>query len=190
MPGIASAEGGLFGAKSSADSGESDRATRDAAIRSLPTERLTAEANRTIQSIVQSPTIYRRLPTQAIDCDRDMFIFLARNPEVLVGMWDLMGITNVQIRRTGPYKMEAVDGSGTTCQVDLVYGDPNLHIFVATGHYDGKLVAKPIEGSGVFILSSRYSESAEGRTTVTGTIDCFLQLDSLVRTLSQERYQA
>lgn len=189
MPGVAMAEGGLFNAKSAADSGESDRATREAAIRLLPTQRLTADANRTIQTIVQSPTIYRRLPTQAIDCDRDMFIFLARNPEVLVGMWDLMGITNVTIRRTGPYKLEAVDGSGTTCVVDLVYGDPNLHIFVATGHYDGKMVAKPIEGSGVFILSSRYSESAEGRTTVTGTIDCFLQLDSLgadlvARTLS------
>lgn len=189
MPSIAIADGGLFGVKSSAESGDSDRATREAAIRSLPTQRLTAEANRTIQSIVQSPTIYRRLPTQAIDCDRDMFVFLARNPEVLVGMWDLMGITNVQIRRTGPYKMEAVDGSGTTCQIDLVYGDPNLHVFVASGYYDGKMVAKPIEGSGVFILSSRYSESSEGRTTVTGTIDCFLQLDSLgadlvARTLS------
>ncbi len=180
------AEGGFF---RGGDGGESSASVRDAAIASLPMQRLTRDAQTQIMSIVQSPTIYRRLPTQAIDCDRDMFLFLSRNPEVLVGMWDLMGITNVQIRRTGQYQMEAVDGSGTKCRVDLVYGDPNMHIFVASGSYDGTMVAKPIEGKGVFILTSRYSLSAEGRTTVTGTIDTFIQLENLgadlvARTLS------
>ncbi len=183
------AEGGLLGLRHSESEGDSSRAQRSAAIASLPMQRLTRDAQEQILSIVEKPTIFRRLPTQAIDCDRDMFLFLTRNPEVLVGMWDLMGITNVQIRRTGPYQMEAVDGSGTTCQVDLVYGDPNLHIFVAKGSYDGPMVAKSINGKGVFILSSRYAESSGGRTTVTGTIDSFLQLESLgadliARTLS------
>ena len=56
----------------------------------------------------------------------------------MVGIWDLMGITNVHIDRTGPYQLEARDGSGTTCRIDLVYGDPNVHIFVANGSYDGE----------------------------------------------------
>lgn len=189
------AEGGLFGSGGDGfgfgknDDGSSSKAHRDAAIAGLPMQRLTQQAQQRILAITKSPTIYRRLPTQAIHCDRDMFLFLSRNPEVLVGMWDLMGITNVQTRRTGPYQMKAVDGSGTTCMVDLVYGDPNVHIFVAEGFYDGKMVAKPINGSGVFILTSRYSQAADGSTTVTGTIDCFLQLESLgadlvARTLS------
>ncbi|TWU50527.1 hypothetical protein Poly51_38170 [Rubripirellula tenax] len=187
MPVTACGEGGFFGRGD--NDGDSSRAQRKAAIESLPMQRLTPAAQSRILSVVESPTIFRRLPTQDIDCDRDMFLFLSRNPEVLVGMWDLMGITNVQIRRTGPYQLEAIDGSGTTCQVDLVYGDPHLHIFVATGSYDGALVAKPIGGNGVFILSSRYSENGDGRTSVTGTIDCFLQLESLgadlvARTLS------
>ncbi|QDT04565.1 hypothetical protein K227x_29570 [Rubripirellula lacrimiformis] len=186
-PNVANAEGGLFG-HSSNDADTSSK-QRKAAIASLPMQRLTQSAQARIMSIVDSPTIYRRLPPQAIDCDQNMFLFLSRNPEVLVGMWDLMGITNVQIRRTGPYQLEAIDGSGTTCQIDLVYGDPHMHIFVASGSYDGKMVAKSVDGKGVFILSSRYSQANEGRTTVTGTIDCFLQLESLgadliARTLS------
>lgn len=164
-------------------------AQRQQLISSLPMERLTREAQERILGIANSPTLYRRLPTQAIDCDRDMFLFLARNPEVLVGMWDLMGITKVQTRRTGPYQFDAEDGSGTTCQVDLVYGDPETHIYVADGSYDGKLVARPIGGRGVFILRSSYAEGATGRTTVTGSIDCFVQIESLgadliARTLS------
>ena len=173
----------------STDSGSGSSSLKKAALESLPMRRLTPAAQKRILDIAKSPTIYRRLPPQAIDCDQDMFLFLTRKPEVLVGMWDLMGITNVQTKRTAPYQMEASDGSGTTCMIDLVYGDPTTHIYVATGGYDGKLVAKPIRGSGVFVVTSRYAKAADGRTTVTGTIDCFLQLDSLgadliARTLS------
>jgi hypothetical protein len=162
---------------------------RQQVIASLPMQRLTRQAQDRILSIANSPTLYRRLPTQAINCDRDMFLFLTRNPEVLVGIWDLMGITKVNTNRTGPFQLEARDGSGTECHVDLVYGDPNLHIYVTDGSYDGKLVTKPILGRGVFVLRSSYSTSASGGTTVTGTIDCFVQIENLgadlvVRTLS------
>ena len=37
-----------------------------------------------------------------------MFTFLSRNAEVLVGIWELMGITSVKTRRTGPYQFEAI----------------------------------------------------------------------------------
>ena len=153
---------------------------RERVIASLPMNRLTRQAQQQIHAIADSPTIYRRLPTEAIDCDRDMFMFLARQPEVMVGLWDLMGITNVQINRTGPFTLEAVDGAGTTCKVDLVYGDPHLHIYVAHGSYDGRLTAKAIHGSGVFVLRSTYSQGATpSETRVTGTLDCFVQFDSL-----------
>ena len=152
-------------------------------------ERLTQQSQDRILSVAGSPTLYRRLPAQAIDCDREMFLFLARSPEVLVGIWDLMGITKVQTQRTGPYQFDAQDGSGTNCKVDLVYGDPSMHIYVAEGSYDGKMVARPIRGRGVFVLRSSYAKSADGRTSVTGTIDCFVQIENLgadliARTLS------
>lgn len=172
-----------------AASASADSQTRRQAIASLPLARLTPAASQRILSIAESPTIYRRLPAQAIPCDRDLFVFLARNPEILVGMWDLMGITKVQTQRVGPYELTAQDGSGTTCRVDLVYGDANLHVFVADGYYDGPLVGKPIHGRGVFVLRSSYAESSSGGTTVTGTLDCFVQFDNLgadlvARTLS------
>ncbi len=162
---------------------------RKEVIAALPMKRLTPQAQQRILSVAGSPTLYRRLPTQAIDCDPEMFTFLSRNAEVLVGLWELMGITSVQTRRTGPYRFEALDGTGTTCSIDLVYGDPNVHIFVADGSYDGKLVTKPVRGRGVFVLRSSYATSASGRTTVTGTIDCFVKIEGLgadliARTLS------
>lgn len=162
---------------------------RAEAIAALPLKRLTPAAQNRILSIAKSPTLYRKLPTQAIQCERDMFVFLTRHPEILVGMWDLMGVTNVQVKRTGPYQLNAEDGAGTQCVVDLVYGDATTHIFVADGSYDGKLAAKPIRGSGVFVLRSSYAPASTGGTTVTGVLDCFVKFDSLgadlvARTLS------
>lgn len=118
-----------------------------------------------------------------------MFLFLTRNPDVLVGLWDLMDITKVQCHRVGPYQINASDQAGTLCNVDLVYGDANQHIFVVDGSYDGKMVPTPIRGKGVFVLHSDYAENADGDTTVSGTLDCFVQLESLsvdliVRTFS------
>lgn len=158
-------------------------------VSSLPLDRLTRQAQERILTVAKSPTLYRRLPTQAVRCDRDMFLFLSRNPEVLVGMWDLMGITNVQTKRTGPYHLEATDGAGTHCDVELIYGDPNLHIYLADGYYDGRLTARPIHGKGLFVMRSDYARTQDGGTTVTGTLDCFVQIESLgadlvARTLS------
>ena len=162
---------------------------RQAILDSLPLDRLTVQARNRILEVAEKPTLFRQLPSQAITCDRDMFLFLTRNPDVLVGLWDMMGITQVQSQRTGPFQLHANDGAGTLCHVDLVYGDDRQHIFVVDGSYDGRMVPKPIRGKGVFVLRSSYATGADGQTTVSGTLDCFVQLESLgidllARTLS------
>lgn len=162
---------------------------KDAAIRRLPLDRLTPNAKSKVMEVVQSPTLFRQLPTQTIDCDPQMFVFLVRHPEVLVGIWDVMGVTKVQTQRIAPYQLKANDRVGTECVVDLVYGDAKTHLFLADGTYTGPLSALPISGSGVFVLHSQYVQLADGRMRVTGSLDCFVQLDNLgadllARTLS------
>lgn len=142
-------------------------------------ERLTPQARQKISNVVNKPTLYRRLPAQAIRCDRDLFLFLTRKTEAIIGIWDLMGITQVQATRTGPYTLDAEDGSGTTCKIDLLYGDQNLHVFYADGMYDGKYTQKPITGKGVFVFRSNYAKARDGSTTVNGTLDCFVKFESL-----------
>ncbi|WP_147866137.1 hypothetical protein [Stieleria maiorica] len=148
-------------------------------LSALPMERLTEHAKEKLAAVTEKPTLFRRLPTQAIRCDEELFLFLTRHPEAIIGIWDLMGITKVQATRVGPYRLDAVDGSGTTCQIDLLYGDRNLHVFLADGIYDGKFVQKPILGKGVFVFKSTYAAAADGSTTVTGTLDCYIKFESL-----------
>ncbi len=167
------------GTTAASATGNASRDYRERAISSLPLARLTPAAKDRISRIVERPSLYRHLPSQSIDCDPDLFLFIARHPEVLVGIWDVMGVTQVKTERLDDFRIRAVDGSGTTCTVDLVYGDRATHVFVADGFYDGKLVANPLQGKGVFILRTSFETNAVGLTTVHGTLDCFLQFDNL-----------
>lgn len=152
---------------------------RDEAIASIPYSMLTPAAATKIRGIVERPTIYRRLPPERIECDPSMFVFLVRHPDVIVGIWQRMEISKVETQRIGPYQLVADDHAGTTCTVDLIYGDATTHIYVARGKYDGPLVPRPVTGSGVFILRSQYAGGGNGPSYVHGTLDCFLQLDNL-----------
>ena len=158
---------------------DKQRSARERLIDQLPTDRLTDVAQRRIAAVVNKPTLYRQLPQRQFRCDPDLFVFLARHPETIVGIWDVMGITEVKTRRVGPYELDADDGSGTTCRIDLLYGDRNLHVFVAEGKYDGKYTQKPVTGKGVFLLKSTYREAADGSTVVEGTLDCYVKFDNL-----------
>ncbi len=159
------------------------RSSNADAIAAIPMGRLTPAAQQRILAITNRPTLYRHLGQQSIQCDADLFMFIVRNPEVLVGVWDLMDITEVATQRIDPFKLRAVDGSGTDCTVDLVYGDPAVHVYVADGFYDGKLTTNVINGKGVFILRSTYKVDATGNSVVEGALDCFVQVEHLAADL-------
>src|SRR5262245_19827523 len=69
------------------------RAARDDAARLIPFDKLDPAVAAKVKSVVANPTIFRRMPTQVFDCDPKMYVFLLRNPEVIVNIWQLMGIT-------------------------------------------------------------------------------------------------
>lgn len=176
----ASSTGDFFGLRSLLKrSAHSSPPKPDQLLASLPTDRLTKTATSQIAEIARNPSLYRRLNAQTVNCDEEMFLFLVRKPEAMIGLWDLMGITNVRSHRVSPFKFAANDGSGTRCEVDLLYGDRHLHVYVAKGIYDGQYTQKPLRGRGLFILRSKYHTDAKGSTTVTGTLQCYVKLDSL-----------
>ncbi len=97
----------------SANRASTSRSSREEAIQQLPLQHLKEPLRSRIQQIAADPTIYRRLPIEVIPCDPELYIFLVRYPEVVVNMWQLMGVTNAVIRRTDAYSYDALDGAGT-----------------------------------------------------------------------------
>lgn len=172
-----------------ADEADTSPEARDEAIRALPLGELTAETRRKLMAVCERPTIYRRLPQKTIISDPSLHQFLIRNPEVVVNIWQLMGVASMSAQRVAPYLWKANDGAGTTCEAELVYGTDHLHVLYCDGFYEGSLLKNRVTGRCVMILKSGHAQTADRRPYVANRLDLFVQIDNLAadvvaRTLS------
>lgn len=155
------------------------RATRDEAAQSIPLDRIPADMRARVAAVVNNPSIFRRLPVASIDCDPDLYLLLIRNPEIVIDIWQLMGITNMSLTRTGAERFRAADGQGTTGTLEFVYRSADMHVIYSTGTYDGTLSPAKIRGESVVVLKTEYLRDAHGRTRINSRLDVFLHLDNV-----------
>jgi len=157
--------------------GTSNRIVRAQAVNSLPMDQLTPPAQRKIRRVVANASVYRRVPASTIKCDPSFEVFLLRNPNVVIDIWKLMGITRLDMVRTGKFNFDTSDGMGTNCHMDLVYSRPDLHLYYAKGVYEGSLSPSPIHGECVVVLKCRFSRAPDGSPLATNQMDVFLRLE-------------
>jgi hypothetical protein len=173
----------VFGASSlqaqQLTSGSSGRQFRQQALESVPFQMLTQQTREKIQPTLEKPSIYRRLPKMAIECDPDYFRFLVRHPEVIVEIWKLMGVTKMTTTRTGPYQLASDDGAGTVSDLELVYGDGEKHIFFGTGSYEGPLIRRKMTGRCVLVLQTQHVSDEYGKPKAVSQLDVFLRVDNV-----------
>ena len=158
--------------------GSSKRQYRNQAVQSVPYQQLNRQTIDKIQGILEKPSIYRRLPITSINADPDHFRFLVRYPEVIVNIWQLMGVTKMTTERTGPYTVATNDGAGTISELELVYGNENTHIFYGTGTYEGPVIRKKLTGKCVLIFNSKFTTGADGKPVATNQLDVFLKVEN------------
>lgn len=155
------------------------RQSRNEAVRAIPMNALTDTAKTKIQSVLRNTSVYRRLPANQYLCDPDMHNFLIRYPEVVVGIWKVMGITQVDAKRVKDYTIRAADGMGTVSSVELLYGTKNLHVFYGQGTYEGPLFHNQMHGSCVLVLQSEFGKTPDGDPVVRDRLDVFLRVDNI-----------
>lgn len=158
--------------------GSSSKQFRMQAVASIPFDRLNGPAKNKISDVVKKPNVYRRLPVTSINMDADYFKFLVRYPEVIVNIWQLMGVTKMTTERTGPFSISTNDGAGTISDLELVYGTDNQHIFFGTGTYEGPILKRKLTGKCVLVLTSKSGAGASGKPTVTSQLDVFLKIEN------------
>jgi hypothetical protein len=157
---------------------------RDDATRRIPWTRLPESQRRDVEFVVKNTSIYRRLPTRVVDCDPDLFTFLLQRPDVVVNVWQLMGISQVSLERVSDQSFRGSDGAGTTGNVRYVYTDwgpdaRNLAVVYADGAYDGKPFLTPLRAQSVMLLQSGAVQETDGRRYVTVRVDSFVHIDKL-----------
>jgi hypothetical protein len=162
----------------------SSRAARDEAIRAIPWQAIAPEDRRRAQTVIQNCSIYRKLPTRIIDCDPAMFAFLIQHPEVVIDVWQLMGISRISLNKLPDGTYRGTDGAGTTGNVRYLHTNftPDAKVFAviyADGSYDGKPFLTTLKAQSVLVLRSSAVQEANGRQYVTVRVDSFVQVQQM-----------
>jgi hypothetical protein len=167
---------------------DTSKEARLSAIQSIPFEKLKPEARKKVSAVLAKTTIFRRLPVHVAPCDPDLYLFLVRHPDVLVGVWEELGVSDFRMAEVSPEVFHLADGSTATAKAELIYKNHDTHIVYCEGKYQGKLLPRPITGQSVMILRTGYLREADGRFYITSRLDVFTHVDNatadfLTRTL-------
>ncbi len=151
--------------------------SRDEAVRLIPFDKLTPEIRGKVTSVIRDVSIYRCLPTQTVDCEPDLFRFLMTNPDVLVNIWHVNGISKIAVYRIGPDQFHCADGDGTTANVDVVYRGPQVQVIYAEGLYDCRCFRDQwCEAECVAVLQYTNTRMANGRYEETAHLYTFMSI--------------
>jgi hypothetical protein len=153
--------------------------TRESVVSAIPFEKLTPEARKQVLSIIEPGSIFRRMPVQVTRSDPEFYLFIIRNPDLLINIWEELDISELQMRKIRKNNFATRDGEGTVGTVRLIYQDQDTHIALAEGNYSGPLLTKPVEGRSLLIIKTGFVRDADGRWNVASRLDTFTRIDNV-----------
>jgi len=157
----------------------SSRDARDDALRRLARAELTHEARSKVSGVLGATTIYRRLPSQVIECDPSLYVFLVEHPDLVVNIWEALGISEVQVEQIGERLYAANDKAGTLGRMEFLHASPQMHVVYAEGSYEGPLFGRTIKGKSLLLLETRYFRNTSGRHFIRCRMDAFLHVENV-----------
>lgn len=151
---------------------------RRSAIQSIPFEEIESGSRRKLADVLSSPTLFRRMPVHVSPCDPDLYLFLASHPDVLVGIWEELGVSEFRMAQTGPDVFRLTDGTTATATAEIVYRDNDTHIAYCEGEYRGPLLRTPIRARSILILKTGYVQESDGNCYITSRLDTFIHVEN------------
>lgn len=147
------------------------------AVNRIPLKTLDPHWRTRVLDVVSRTAMFRGMSSQIIECEPEFYRFLVEHPEVVVGMWQTLGVTKLKLEvvEKGRYRFD--DGAGTLANVQYLYSSPTVHVVYGEGSYTGPLMLRPVEGRAVVVLTSNYLREAGGNPYVSARLDLFVQVD-------------
>ncbi len=158
-------------------SGSNDERHQRDAVRSIPYKELDKDGKAKVSAVLSNVSFFRRMPTQVIRCDPDLYLFMLRHLDVTVDIWKQLGISNISLSRTGPHTFRAVDSSGSRSDIQFLYSSPDTQLVYAVGSYAGPVFSRPIKGGCLLLLKTGYMREPDGYYYITTRLDTFFRID-------------
>ncbi len=165
--------------RSEGSKADTSEVARESAIQSIPFERLTKSDRQRVLGVLSGKPIFRRMPVHVCQCDPELYHFLVQHPDLVVGIWEELDITELRMRQIEPGRFATRDGDGTVGTVEMLYQDSETSIVLADGKYNGTLLTKSVEGRTLLVLKTGYVRSSDGKYYITSRLDSFTQIDNV-----------
>jgi hypothetical protein len=156
---------------------DTSRAARESATQSIPLDKLTADGRAKVSWVLANTSVFRRLPLRIVQCDPDLYLFLVHHPDVVVNVWEVLGVSCLTLQQTGPNTYKVADEIGTTGIVQFLYRSQETNVVYVDGTYKGTMFNQQIRGRGVMILKSGCVREGDGRYYVTSRLDAFMNIE-------------
>ncbi len=192
---LCSAAGGGFSVPLVAQEKPNRRATRQnqlaeqekekkQTLQNIPWEELSSDAQEKIRRVVSAHTLFRRMPQQKVYCDPEMFSFLVEHPDIVVGFWHQLGVTQVSLQQQSSPKQAGrhfvmKEASGTTAVAEILHRTSNLCVVYGRGQYCGPFLTKLYNGEVLLVMRSRFVRDANEEPMVICDLDAFVRTDNV-----------
>ncbi len=159
--------------------GSSDRNLKDQAIARLERTRLTQSGRQTAEQMVDKMSLFRRLPEVRFEMDPVAYDYFIGNPDVVVGLWQTLGISAIELRPAGKYQFQMNNVDGTNSKVFFLKRSQTSNIVYCEGEFQSPFLKNPITANGLICINARFEKDKDGTTFVRHSADVFVAFPNL-----------
>lgn len=122
--------------------------------------------------------MYRRLPVEVVECEKDLYDFMVTHPDTMVNIWEVMDISKMTLQEIRPRQFFLEDQAGTQGKIEYLYQSDDLLLIYVFGTYEGVPFPQKVKGCGLLILQNEQIQGPSGENQMAIRLDAFMQIQN------------
>jgi len=122
--------------------------------------------------------MFRRLPQIDFDAEPEVYSWFTKNPEVAVGIWRVLKISEFELTPTGSNVWHGQAQDGSQGRIEILHRTDNSQLLLCQGEYRTPLLPRPIQAVALMHLQTRFSRRESGEGHLTHGLDLFVAFPS------------
>ncbi len=160
------------------EKGSSSRRLRKSAIHDLPQQSMTSQERQIVDDVLDSISVFRRLPVFQCELDPRVHEYFTQHPDVAVSIWRAMAISQLEMTQTDPLHYSIDTRDGTTGVVTVLHQTRESCVIHCDGMFKSPYLKNAIHAKSVIHLKTRFGTDREGRAYATHQADLFVSFPS------------
>lgn len=158
--------------------GDSSQQSLKAAIERLPAGQLSTSQVARVRRVLENRSLFRQLPTLAVEASPEVHSYFISNPEAAVGIWRVLKISQFDLQKTEPTVWIGDAGDGSEGTIEVLHHGPDSVLLHCDGAYKSPLLPRPIRAASIMHLRVQPKKADDGTTILVQDLDLFVTFPS------------